>query len=375
MTAAGWEELAGEWGLPRYRGRQIFDAIHRRGVRDYARMGVLPGDLRERLGRELPLNLPEIARSEPSSDGSIKYGLKLSDGALIEAVFMPGEAWRAEVNEFSDARAVGAPDEGSRFQVPGSRLGATEKTDKYTVCLSSQTGCAVDCAFCVTGRLGAGRNLTAGEIVGQLYAVLDDVGRTTEGLRVAFMGMGEPFLNPDGVIGALDVLFEILSPRRVTVSTSGITPAFARFAALPRRPNLAVSLNAAEEETRARIMPITRTYPLAGVLRAMREWPAESHRRVTVEYVLIAGVNDSPESASRLARLLRGMPVKVNVIPLNEDPVYLPGWKRPDESAISRFVERLAEARVPATVRRSRGLDAGAACGQLKGKIEDSRSG
>jgi 23S rRNA (adenine2503-C2)-methyltransferase len=241
------------------------------------------------------------------------------------------------------------------------------------VCLSSQTGCAVDCAFCVTGRLGAGRNLSAGEIVGQLYAVLDDVGRDTEGLRVVFMGMGEPFLNPDGVIGALEVFFEFLSPRRVTVSTSGITPAFARFAALPRRPNLAVSLNAAEEETRARIMPITRTYPLVGVLRAMREWPVESHRRVTVEYVLIAGVNDSPESATRLARLLRGMPVKVNVIPLNEDPVYLPGWKRPDEAAINRFVERLAEARVPATVRRSRGPDASAACGQLKGRTEDPR--
>ena len=373
MTVAGWESLAGEWGLPRYRARQVFDALHRQGVRDYARMAVLPGDLRERLARELPIGLPEIARSEPSSDGSIKYGLKLSDGALIEAVFMPGEAWRAEVNEFEDARAVHTPREGSGFAVPDSRSGATEKTNKFTVCLSSQTGCAVDCAFCVTGRLGSGRNLSAGEIVGQLYAVLDDVGRTTEGLRVVFMGMGEPFLNPDGVIGSLDVLFEVLSPRRVTVSTSGITPAFARFAALPRRPNLAVSFNAAEEETRARIMPITRTYPLAGVLRAMREWPVESHRRITVEYVLIAGVNDGPESADRLARLLRGMPVKVNVIPLNEDPVYLPGWKRPGEPAIDRFVARLVEAKIPATVRRSRGPDAGAACGQLKGRTEDVR--
>jgi 23S rRNA (adenine2503-C2)-methyltransferase len=374
MTAAGWEQLAGEWGLPPYRGRQIFDAIHRRGVRDYGRMGVLPGDLRERLVRELPLDLPEIVRSEPSSDGSIKYGMRLSDGALIEAVFMPGEAWRAEVNEFEDARAISNVESrdvnlkraplNSQFEIRNS---------KFTVCLSSQTGCAVDCAFCVTGRLGAGRNLSAAEIVGQLYAVLDDVGRDTEGLRVVFMGMGEPFLNPDGVIGALEVFFEFLSPRRVTVSTSGITPAFARFADLPRRPNLAVSLNAAEEETRARIMPITRTYPLAGVLRAMREWPAESHRRVTVEYVLIAGVNDSPESAARLARLLRGMPVKVNVIPLNEDPVYLPGWKRPDEAAINRFVERLVEAKIPATVRRSRGPDASAACGQLKGRAEDVR--
>ena len=384
MTAAAWEAVALEWGLPRYRGRQIFDAIHVQGLRDYDAMRVLPGPLRERLSRELPIRLPEIARSEPSSDGSIKYGLKLSDGALIEAVFMPGEAWRAAVNEFEDARAVreeGRKEEGlrSKVEVPRSAGARNSKPEienpKFTVCLSSQTGCAVDCAFCVTGRLGAGRNLSAGEIVGQLYAVLDDVGRGTEGLRVVFMGMGEPFLNPDGVIGALDVLFEVLSPRRVTVSTSGITPAFARFAALPKRPNLAVSLNAAEEETRARLMPITRTYPLAGVLRAMRDWPAESHRRVTVEYVLIAGVNDSPESAVRLARLLRGMPVKVNVIPLNEDPVYLPGWKRPDEGAISHFVERLVEAKIPATVRRSRGPDASAACGQLKGRTEDVRRG
>jgi 23S rRNA (adenine2503-C2)-methyltransferase len=372
MTAAAWETLAAEWDLPRYRGRQIFDAIHRQGLRDYSGMRVLPKDLRERLARELPLTLPEIVRSEPSSDGSIKYGLKLLDGALIEAVFMPGEARDAEVNEFEDARA------GVGYQVSGvrsktERRAAIAGIEKFTVCLSSQTGCAVDCAFCVTGRLGAGRNLTAGEIVGQLSAVLDDVGRDDEGLRVVFMGMGEPFLNPDGVLGSLEVLFEKISPRRVTVSTSGVTPAFERFAALPRRPNLAVSLNAADEETRAKIMPITRTYPLAGLLAAMRRWPLESRRRITVEYVLIAGVNDSPEDAARLARLLREIPVKVNVIPLNEDPVYLPGWRRPDESTIDLFMERLSRAHVTATVRRSRGPDASAACGQLKGRTEDPR--
>jgi 23S rRNA (adenine2503-C2)-methyltransferase len=374
MAPAGWEALALEWGLPRFRGRQIFDALQRQGVRDYSAIRVLPGELRERLARELPIALPGIVRSEPSSDGSIKYGLKLSDGALIEAVFMPGEAREAAVNEFEDARAAptGAASPRSKVQGPKGRE-ETDRNEKFTVCLSSQTGCAVDCAFCVTGRLGAGRNLTAGEIVGELYAVLDDVGRDSEGMRVVFMGMGEPFLNPDGVLGALDVLFEIVPPRRVTVSTSGITPAFERFAALPRRPNLAVSLNAAEEETRAKIMPITRKYPLAGLLSAMRRWPLESRRRITVEYVLIAGVNDSPEDAARLARLLAGISVKVNVIPLNEDPVYLPGWKRPDESAIDRFVERLVRSHVAATVRRSRGPDASAACGQLKGRTADVR--
>ena len=225
----------------------------------------------------------------------------------------------------------------------------------------------------MTGRLGGGRNLTAGEIVGQLYAVLDDVGRSPAGLRIVFMGMGEPFLNPDGVLAALEVLGEIISPRRITVSTSGITPAFDRFAALPRRPNLAVSINAADDDTRTRLMPINRTYPIAGLVGAMRAWPADSRRPITAEYVLIAGVNDSPEDARRLARLLRGLPVKINVIPLNEDPVYLPGWARPAEETIDTFVQALAGAGARVTVRRSKGPDAQAACGQLKGRTADPR--
>jgi 23S rRNA (adenine2503-C2)-methyltransferase len=199
------------------------------------------------------------------------------------------------------------------------------------------------------------------------------VNRSVEGLRVVFMGMGEPFLNPDGVAGALDVLFEVVPPRRVTVSTSGITPAFARFASLERRPNVAVSLNASDDETRTSLMPINRTYPLDGLLRAMREWPLEPRRRLTVEYVLIAGRNDSPDDAKRLSKLLAGIDAKVNVIPLNEDPVYLPGWKRPAEPVIDAFAAALAAARIPVTVRRSRGPDASAACGQLKGRTEDPR--
>ncbi len=369
-TASLWERHVESWSLPRYRGRQIFEALHGKGYRDYALIRELPAGLRERLAREVPLALPQISRREASSDGSVKYGLRLGDGALIEAVFMPGTRSFSEANEFEDARAGRA--------VPPSAPGrvspaAASPLSKFTVCLSSQTGCAVDCAFCVTGRLGAGRNLSAGEIVGQLYAVLDDRGRTAEGLRVVFMGMGEPFLNPDAVSGALDVLFERVSPRRVTVSTSGITPGFPLFAARERRPNLAVSINAADTETRIRLMPITRTYPLEGVVAAMRRWPLESHRRMTAEYVLIAGVNDSPEEAGRLARLLGGLRVKVNVIPLNEDPVYLPGWKRPSEDAIDRFAARLSDAGIPVTVRRSRGPDAKAACGQLKGRTEDPR--
>ncbi len=369
-TASDWERHLESWSLPRYRGRQVFDALHARGDRDYGRIRELPAGLRERLAREAPLVIPEVARREASADGSVKYGLRLQDGALIEAVFMPGTRSFSEANEFQDARANST----DALPAPGGRTApGSAHVPKYTVCLSSQTGCAVDCAFCVTGRLGGGRNLSAGEMLGQLYAVLDDRGRARDGLRVVFMGMGEPFLNPDGVSGALDVLFERVSPRRVTVSTSGITPAFARFAARERRPNLAVSINAADSETRTRLMPITRTYPLEGVVAAMRSWPLESHRRMTAEYVLIAGVNDSPEEAGRLARLLAGLRVKVNVIPLNEDPLYLPGWKRPSEDVIDRFAARLSGAGIPVTVRRSRGPDAKAACGQLKGRTENPR--
>ncbi len=383
LTRGAWEKLVTDWGLPLYRARQIFDALHRRGARSYQKMRELPGELRERLARELPIRLPEIARYLAARDGSVKYGLRLADGALIEAVFMPGEGSRAAVNEFEDARAgagAGASRESNVYsresRVESRESKARPRTppvEKFTVCLSSQTGCAVDCAFCVTGRLGGGRNLSSGEILGQLYAVLEDHGRTEAGLRIVFMGMGEPFLNPEGVVGALEILFEFLSPRRVTVSTSGITPAFARFARLPRRPNLAVSINAADEQVRSRLMPINRTHSLAELLQAMREWPLEPRRRITAEYVLIAAVNDSPEDAKRLARLLRGMPVKINVIPLNEDPVYLPGWSCPAEAVIDRFVQVLAGCGMVVTVRRSKGPDARAACGQLKGRTEDIR--
>lgn len=372
MTRAEWESTAESRDLPRYRGRQIFDSLHLRGVRDFSAMRELPLALRESLARDFPIELPTIVRRDDAADGSRKYGLRLADGALVEAVFMPGERSLSAVNEFEDARASrqapGLPAGSSALRAP-----ATAIPDRYTVCLSSQTGCAVDCAFCVTGRLGGGRNLTAGEIVGQLDAVLADAGLDSRGLRVVFMGMGEPFLNPEGVIPALAILFERISPRRVTVSTSGITPAFQRFAGLERRPNLAVSINAADEGTRTRLMPITRTYPLAGLVEALREWPLESRRRITVEYVLIAGMNDSLRDARTLARLLAGIPVKVNVIPLNEDPVYLPGWARPSEATIDAFARSLSASGLTVTVRRSRGPDASAACGQLKGRTEDVR--
>ena len=330
-------------------------------------MRELPSSLREMLAREIPIHLPGVARREVSVDGSIKFGLRLPDGALIEAVYMPVDEGIARVNEFADARA--APPSGP---ATGFRP-STPPVGHFTICLSSQTGCAVECAFCVTGRLGGGRNLSAGEILGQLHVVLRETGRSMEGMRVVFMGMGEPFLNPEGVLPALDLLFRLVSPRRVTVSTSGVTPAFARFATLEKRPNLAVSLNAADPATRERLMPITKTYPLPGLIAAMRAWPLESRRTILVEYVLIAGSNDSEEDARKLVRLLRGLPVKVNLIPLNEDPTYLPDLRRPDEAAINGFARVLSAADVTVTVRRSKGPDTSAACGQLKGRTEDPR--
>src|SRR5881409_186449 len=179
-----WESLARSWSVPAFRGRQIFDAIHRRGARSAREIHEVPRQLRERLGSELPIALPAIVRREASRDGSVKYGLRLEDGALVEAVYMPGDGAAAQVNEFADARVDAGDD--STSSRPDSAQGAKNLPGRFTVCLSSQTGCAVDCAFCVTGRLGGGRNLTAGEILGQLHAVVDDVGRETSGLRVVF---------------------------------------------------------------------------------------------------------------------------------------------------------------------------------------------
>src|SRR5207237_5499462 len=194
--------------LPGYRGRQIFDAIHLRGARSASKAHEVPRSLRERLDSEMPIGLPGVVRREPSRDGSVKYGLRLSDGALIEAVYMPGDGGGARVNEFEDARAASGAVEPA---APGRKPGPAP--DRFTVCLSSQTGCSVDCAFCVTGRLGGGPNLTPGEIVGQLYAVLEDSRRTTQGLRVVFMGMGEPFLSPEGVVPALEIVMEVVPAR------------------------------------------------------------------------------------------------------------------------------------------------------------------
>ena len=239
-----------------FRVEQIYRALYERAVRDFSEMTDLSKDLRARLAESFRVGLPEITSRHISEDGTGKYLFRLTDGATIEAVDIP--------------------DKGRR-----------------TFCISSQAGCALACSFCVTGYWGAGRNLTAGEIVGQVLAIRADRGLPMEGLNIVFMGMGEPLLNLENVKAALDILTEWISPHRITVSTVGILPGLEEMARWERRPNLAISLHAADDELRGRIMPVNRTYPLAELMAALRRYPLEKSRKLTFEYILIRDVNDS----------------------------------------------------------------------------------
>jgi len=311
-----------------FRADQIYQAIHRRGVTDFAAMSELAAPLRRALAERYTVALPTVRERRAAHDATTKYLLALADGATIEAVDIPDG-------------------------------------ERRTLCLSSQAGCALACAFCVTGFWGAGRNLAAGEIVGQVL-LLRRLAELPESLNLVFMGMGEPLLNLAALRDALELLYETISPRRITVSTAGVVPGLAELAAWPKRPNLAVSLHAPDDERRTQLMPINKTWPLAELFAALRRFPLEPRRRITIEYLLIERFNDQPADADALARRLRGLRVKVNLIPLNPDPV-LPDWmRRPADAAVDRFRSRLAGHGLTATVRRQRGHDVAAACGQLR---------
>jgi 23S rRNA (adenine2503-C2)-methyltransferase len=318
--------------VPPFRIKQIREWMHVHAVDSFDAMSNLPKDLRTQLASHYNLAFPEIVDvTEPGADGSRKYLFALSDGNRIEAVYMP--------------------------------MG-----ERTSVCLSSQAGCAVGCTFCVTGFFGAGRNLTPSEMLGQLYSVQQQYRVPRESMNVVFMGMGEPLLNFEHVMTALEVMYTTIAPKRITVSTSGIIPGIEALAQQERRPNLAVSINAPDRKRREEIMPITAKYPLDALIAVLKRYPTERGREITAEYVLLAGYNDAPHDAIALARLLRGVDAKVNAIPFNSDP-NLPSWmKRPTDAAIDRFVETLVENRVAVTVRRSKGHDIAAACGQLRGK-------
>jgi 23S rRNA (adenine2503-C2)-methyltransferase len=319
-------------GEPKFRARQIYDAVYRQRVTDLARVSNLPRPLKERLSAELPLGLPAIERSYDSTDGTRRYLLRMSDGKTIEAVWMP-EAVRS------------------------------------TVCISSQAGCAVGCKFCLTALLGAERNLTAGEIVGQVLRVAADQGlaANVDRLNIVMMGQGEPLLNLPNVIKATRLLADpegmAISPRRITVSTSGITPKIAELGREPVRPKLAISLNASSEEQRRELMPITRKYPLKDLIAACRAYPVRPWEKLTFEYVLLKGVNDTDADARRVVRLLAHIDAKVNLIALNPGPG-IP-FETPDPDRVAAF-QAIVRKSLPCFVRKPRGLDVYAACGQLK---------
>ncbi len=315
-----------------FRVRQVAGWIIERHARSFEEMSDLPLDLRRRLQESFSLTEPEVLAVTNADDGTAKYLLGLADGSTIEGVAMPG-AGRA------------------------------------TLCLSSQTGCALGCKFCITGRLGGGRNLGPDEIVGQYRIMLRALaeGAGPQRINIVFMGMGEPLLNRDNLGTALAVLYPRVSPRRITVSTAGVLPGVRWLAGLPRRPKLAISLNAPDQERREQIMPIARRYPLAELFAELRRFPLEQGRRITFEYVLVRDFNAARSDARATAALLRGIPAKVNLIPINEDPQHLPGLSEPDEETIEAFATTLRDAGLVATVRRSRGRDVAGACGQLKG--------
>jgi 23S rRNA (adenine2503-C2)-methyltransferase len=348
-------EVLCEFSLPGYRIRQLKEALYRQRVSGLDQVTPWPKELRERIAAAgFTVGAPQIAETFSSIDGTERYLIACGDGQTVETVWMP-EGDGAEDDASESAEAV----------EPGSR-GWT----RATICVSSQVGCAVNCQFCLTARLGMLRNLTPGEIAGQVAAVLTrhlaEPGR--DRINLVFMGMGEPFLNFDAFIAAVRLLVEEMGipESRMTVSTSGIVPGILRFAAEPIRPRLAISLNASNDAIRETIMPITRKWSIADVIDAVRQVPLRAREHVTFEYVLLGGVNDRQEHADLVVKLVRraNLPAKVNLIAWNPGPDV--PFSMPSENDVARFQQRLREQGVPAFIRRPRGRDIYAACGQLK---------
>lgn len=318
-----------------FRGRQIARWVIERNASSFLEMTDLSKQLRADLGRLFTIDEPVLVDVVQSADESSKYLVRFADGVEVECVLM--------------------------------REGA-----KATFCLSTQAGCAVGCTFCVTGAIGAGRNLKPHEIVGQYRVMMRELDASVERVNIVFMGMGEPLLNTENLGRALEVLYERVSPKRITVSTAGILPGIRWLASLPKRPKLAVSLNAPDQTRREEVMPIARRYPLDELFSTLRAFPLERGRRITFEYVLIRAFNDSEADAAAVARLLHGIPSKINAIPLNEDPEHFPDLRRPEVDAINRFAARLRDSGQTVTVRWSKGSDVAAACGQLRGRRSSS---
>jgi 23S rRNA (adenine2503-C2)-methyltransferase len=353
-----------ELGEPAWRGPQLAEAIYRQHLAELTEISTLPKALRQKLADEgWQVGRPQIAQVFRSVDGTERYLVQCQDAVTVETVWMP-EGDEGEAGDGTEpADADLKPDAGKNW-------------NRATICVSSQVGCAVNCQFCLTAKLGLQRNLSAGEIAGQVVSVLDrqgvEVGR--DRVNLVFMGMGEPFLNYDNFMGAVTLLVrEVgLSPQRMTVSTSGIVPGIERFAQEPAelRPKLAISLNAPNDQVRDAIMPINRKWPIEAVMEAVRGVKLRSRERITFEYVLLGGVTDQPDHALHVARLVRrtGLPAKVNLIAWNPGPEI--AYTMPQPEAVERFRATLAGEGIPTYLRRPRGRDIFAACGQLKRTVE-----
>ena len=343
MTRAQLESFFTELGEKKFRAQQVMKWIHHQGVRDFQDMTNLGKALRDRLSQTAEITPPLIDSQQDSADGTRKWAIKVSGGALVEAVLIP-------------------------------------EGDRATLCVSSQVGCSLDCKFCSTGKQGFQRDLTAAEIIGQVWLAIDSYDGWQSGkgrvvTNVVMMGMGEPLLNFDNVVSSMELMCDDLayglSKRKVTLSTSGVVPALDQLADLSD-VSLAISLHAPNDAIRDQIVPINKRYPIAKLLSSARAYidaQTDKKRVVTIEYTLLAGVNDQVEHAQELAQLLEGYPCKINLIPFNDFPNS--GFKRPSGNAVSRFWKVLMEAGFIVTVRTTRGDDIDAACGQLVGEVND----
>jgi 23S rRNA (adenine2503-C2)-methyltransferase len=361
LDAAELSSVMVGMGEPAWRGRQLAEALYRQRVAELSEITTLAKPLREQLAAEgWIVGRPAITQVFQSTDGTERYLVQGGGDRVetVETVWMP----EGDGGEAGD----------------GSESSATTRS-RATICVSSQVGCAVNCQFCLTAKLGLQRNLTAGEIAGQVISVMErhgvEVGR--DRLNLVFMGMGEPFLNYDNFMGATRLLVEEvgLSPQRMTVSTSGIVPGIERFALEPSelRPKLAISLNAPNDEVRTEVMPINRKWPIDAVMDAVRKVRLRARERITFEYVLLGGVTDRVEHAAEVGRLIRrtGLAAKVNLIAWNPGPGI--EYAMPAQEAVERFRSALTAEGISAYVRRPRGRDIFAACGQLKRTVEDRR--
>ncbi|SNS48788.1 23S rRNA m(2)A-2503 methyltransferase [Granulicella rosea] len=360
-------QVMATFGQPKFRARQLADALYRQRANSLDEITTLSAELRGQMAEAgYVVGLPELAQTAKSVDGTERYLVRLADGETVETVWMPGG------------------DGGERGD--GTEAAHEEETEdpatlykRATICVSSQVGCAVNCQFCLTAKLGIRRNLTPGEIAGQVAAVLNrhrvNIGTgkgqgNPDRINLVFMGMGEPFLNYDSFMAAVKILVNEMGipSSRMTVSTSGILPGIERYATEPIRPKLALSLNASNDTVRGEIMPITRKWNIGALLDAVKAIPLSKREYVTFEYVLLGGVNDQPQHAAEVLALLKGMQAKVNLIVWNPGPGV--PYEQPTPESADRFHKLLIAGGVPAFTRRPRGRDIYAACGQLKRTVE-----